>query len=545
MIINAREAGIVPGAEIGAKINELFEKLSKTDGEKELVLEKGVYYIDAENCPEKTLYITNTVGEREFSRNENPPARLQRIALYLHGIKNLKISGEGAAFVIRGRATNAVLEKCENVELSGIEIKVEKPDCHELKAVSKTPFYIDYEIDKDSDFYIENGGLCFKGKGYDYNAVKKHRYAWFLARINGKTPDKIERLSHLFAAAIRCRKLGDRKVRIYYATTKGLDAGDIFYVYDGRRQYAGIFVDSCRNVTVKNVKQRFNYSLALVIQNTENVAVDGVDFSPEKSSGMKFASCADFIQICMCKGNFSVTNSYFDGAGDDLLNVHGMHLKIKKVNGNKIIVRYMHPQSYGYNAFHEGDELAFINRRTLAEKGRTVIKSSRLVDKYHIELELENAETASVGDAVEDLTMCPHLYFANNNSTRIITRGLLITTRGGAVVENNRFKSTSMSGILLSDDAKSWYESGPSKNVIIRNNVFDYCGGTPVLIKPENLAHSEYIHENILIEGNDFRSYEGVCVYAKSSKDIVLSGNKYKNDKHIEAVNCAGVRDEA
>ena len=71
-----------------------------------------------------------------------------------------------------------------------------------------------------------------------------------------------------------------------------------------RRQFAGIFVNKCENVKLQNIKQRFNYSLALVAQDSENINVDNVDFSPEENSARKMASVADFIQICMCRGNF-------------------------------------------------------------------------------------------------------------------------------------------------------------------------------------------------------------------------------------------------
>ena len=153
-------------------------------------------------------------------------------------------------------------------------------------------------------------------------------------------------------------------------------------------------------------------------------------------------------------------DSYFDGAGDDCLNVHGIHFKITKKQENTITVRFMHPQSHGFNPLRVGDTIAFINPETLLEEGKTVIEKSELLNEYEIRLSVNNAEMASVGSVIEDISACPDLDFVNNMMTRIITRGLLITTRGKVNVSGNRFVSTTMSGILLSDDAKSWYESG-------------------------------------------------------------------------------------
>ena len=127
---------------------------------------------------------------------------------------------------------------------------------------------------------------------------------------------------------------------------------------------------------------------------------------------------------------------------------------------------------------------------------------------------------------IEDVSACPDVTFTGNTATRIITRGLLLTTRGKVLVENNHFVSTTMSGILLSDDAESWYESGMCLDVTIRNNVFDYCGGNGVLILPENKVHEGAVHKNITIEGNEFKKCRNECFYIKSSSDIKIMNNK-------------------
>ena len=161
------------------------------------------------------------------------------------------------------------------------------------------------------------------------------------------------------------------------------------------------------------------------------------------------ASVADFIQVCMCRGDVVIRNNYFDGAGDDCLNVHGMHLKIIDINQaeNKLTVRYMHPQSHGYNSFEPGDTIAFINTKTLCEFGQTMIKDPKLINEYDIELTVDSVENAVTGEVIEDISACPNVYFENNEMNRIITRGLLLTTRGKVVVENNRFINTTMSSI--------------------------------------------------------------------------------------------------
>ena len=538
-VINAADHKITPGCPAAKELTKLFKELAETDGEKTLVFEAGDYYINANELEYETLYITNTVGDKEFGKGETP--HRVRTALNLKGIKNLKIEGNGARFIICGKATNAAIRNCENIEINDIEIDVQKPDIHELTAIGKGGHFVDYKIDKNTEYEIKGGKLYFIDTDGKTDALKKYRIAWHIGCIKKETPNTIKRTHQLFAAALRAKDLGDSKVRIYYLNNRLIDIGDRYYVFDNRRDNVGIFIESSKNIVLNRVSQRFNYSLALVAQDTVNITLNRIDFSPSKESGRLVASTCDFLHFCMCKGKISVTDSYFDGACDDCLNVHGIHFKIKEISGNKITVQFMHPQAHGFNPIHAGDELAFIDPKTMLECGRATVVSSALINEYQIEIELDHADNAKIGHCIEDITMCPEVEFRNNVLTRIITRGLLLTTRGKVLIEGNRFVSTSMSGILLSDDASSWYESGMCKDVTIRNNIFEHCADNGILIKPENIIHSGAVHENIKIINNAFKDYGDTYIKIKSSKDIVIEGNSFADDNRLETKNCENV----
>lgn len=538
-IIRAADFGIVPNADITENLIKLFDCAKNTDGEKTVLFDAGTYYIDSAKCEQKMLYITNTVGDEEFKDGETP--HKNAVPFYLDGISDLTVDGGGAVFMVDGKVTNIAVENCKNITLQNMEIRHSHPDMHELRVVGKGLFHIDFAVDRDTQYTVENGKLYFYGKDYRVCADKNAVNAWWIGLIRKATPDKVKRVHHPLFGVRKMEDLGNGKVRAHFVNTARFKTGDCFYIYDVRRQFAGIFVNRTENITLRNIKQRFNYSLALVAQDSENITVDRVEFAPEQESARKLASVADFMQICMCRGKVRVTDSYFDGAGDDTLNVHGIHFKITKKEGNTLTVRFMHPQSHGFNPLRVGDTLAFINPDTLLEEGQTVIEQSELLNEYEIRLQVENAEKAAVGAVVEDVSACPDLEFQNNTMTRIITRGLLITTRGKVTVENNRFVSTTMSGILLSDDAKSWYESGMCRDVTIRNNIFDYCGETPILIKPENSRHAGAVHKNIQIIDNTFPPFKGACICAKSTDGLVVKDNLFTGKCLLQTKDCTDV----
>lgn len=526
--IYAADFGICPDRDVTKELAALMVHLRTIDGEKTVILEKGTYFIDSAKCEEPMLTITNTVGDDEFSAGETP--HRSRVPLYMNGLNDLTFDAGGSLFLIDGKVTNIALENCKNITLKNLEIRHKHPVMHEFRVVGKRLFSVDFAFDRDTLYEFDGGKGYFYGKDYRYGIDKGARTAGWIGLIREKTPDKIQRVQHPLFASLGIEDLGNGRIRVRYPNTSRFKIGDRFYFYDVRRQFAGIFVNRCENVTLQNIAQRFNYSLALVAQDTENLTAENLDFAPEEGSARKIASAADFIQLCMCRGKMTVRNCRFDGAGDDLLNVHGIHFKITEQNGDDLTVRFMHPQSHGFNPLRAGDTLAYINPETLLEEGQSEILSSELLNEYEIRLTVRGTVGAKVGHVIEDVSACPSLDFIGNTSTRIITRGLLITTRGKVTVADNHFVSTTMSGILLSDDAKSWYESGMCRDVTVQNNVFDYCGGTPILIKPENSRYAGAVHRNITIVGNTFKKYDGVAVSAKATDGITVRDNHFSGE---------------
>ena len=520
-IYNASEYGVKPGSYCEKALEAFLSFIPKDDEEKLIAFEKGTYLIDATKLQQKKYYITNTVGDKEFSAHETP--HLTRAPLMFCGLKNVTVEGNGARFVVHGKATNAIIDSCENIKLQNLTVTAENPEMHELKVVKKGRFYADFEIDKESQYVKEKGGFYFKGHDYKRSFKDAVMTAWWIAHFPADKPHYCERVNHPLRFSLKIKEAGERIIRAYYPSTDKFKVGDRYYLYDVRRQYAGIFVQNSKNITLENIKQTFNYSLAFVAQNTENITLKGLDFTSENDRVM--CSVADFIQICMCRGKLSVKDSKFSGAGDDCMNVHGFHFRITDKYDDKIVVRFMHPQSHGFNAFEKGDKIEFISPVTLLSKGEAGIIESKMLDEYDIELQLDNADSAVKGEFIENITACPEIDFSGNEIDRIITRGLLLTTRGKTNIENNRFYSTTMSGILLSDDADNWFESGTCLDLTIKDNVFDYCGENGILIKPENKIYGGAVHKNITVTGNTFKKCERACFDIKDADNVVLKNN--------------------
>ena len=148
-----------------------------------------------------------------------------------------------------------------------------------------------------------------------------------------------------------------------------------------------------------------------------------------------------------------------------------------------------------------------------------------------------------VGDALENLTWSPDVTIRNNDFDSNRARGLLVSTPGRVLIENNRFQSSG-SAILIAGDANAWYESGAVRDVIIRGNEFgEACLSSPyqfgegiISILPE-IPKPELglpFHRNIRIEDNTFRPSDFPVLYAKSVDGLTFSGNRIVRSRYFE-----------
>ena len=96
----------------------------------------------------------------------------------------------------------------------------------------------------------------------------------------------------------------------------------------------------------------------------------------------------------------------FVGAGDDMLNVHGIHFIISKVKEDCIEVRFRHHQTHGFNPLRVGDEIAFVDVSSLLERGKAKIVESKLVNETTIRLKLDDMSNAVSATLLKTNRLC-------------------------------------------------------------------------------------------------------------------------------------------
>ena len=117
-------------------------------------------------------------------------------------------------------------------------------------------------------------------------------------------------------------------------------------------------------------------------------------------------------------------------------------------------------------------------------------------------------------DVVENATCTPDLYVRNCDFGVTCGRGILCTTRGEVIIENNRFYHLWGPALLLEDDCNFWFESGYTRHIIFRNNEVigceyaNTCTDAPVIrFSPKVMDENStaFVHGKLTCTGNIFR----------------------------------------
>ena len=151
---------------------------------------------------------------------------------------------------------------------------------------------------------------------------------------------------------------------------------------------------------------------------------------------------------------------------------------MKKVDDRTLELRFMHGQSYGFNAYFAGDTVAFVKASTMERFAMATVTSVKRLTDRTVEVALDRPVPQALEldhDCVENMSCTPEVEIRNCHFTRTSTRGTLMTTPRKVVIAGNTYYKTGMSAILIEGDAEGWYESGPVKDVLIENNTFIDC----------------------------------------------------------------------
>ena len=487
---------------------------------------------------------------REYYISNHDQTNPKKVGIALEDMKNLTLDGQGSEFVFHGRMLPVSLLRSENCLLKNFSIDFENPHIAQVKIVENDPQdgivfepapWVDYRIAKDSIFEAYGEGWTM-------------RHSWGIA-FDGDTKHLVYNTSDIGCPTKGASEVAPRRIHAPGWKDARLVPGTVVAMRGWGRPTPGIFLSHDVNTTIENVKVHYAEGMGLLAQLCENITLEKFGVCLKGDADPRyFTTQADATHFSGCKGKIVSCNGLYEGMMDDAINVHGTYLQVvKRVDDRTLVGRYMHGQSWGFEWGCPGDEVQFIRSNTMELVGKqNKIISIRPYDKEQTEGAREFLITfqepvdqvinEQSGFGIENLTWTPEVLFSGNVIRNNRARGSLFSTPRKTIVENNLFDHTSGAAILLCGDCNGWFETGACRHVIIRKNrfvnaltnLFQFTNAVISIYPeiPDLKGQQQYFHGGpeggIVIEDNEFETFDAPILYAKSVDGLVFRNNTIK-----------------
>lgn len=487
---------------------------------------------------------------REYYISNHDQTNPKKVGIALEDMKNLTLDGQGSEFVFHGRMLPVSLLRSENCLLKNFSIDFENPHIAQVKIVENDPQdgivfepapWVDYRIAKDSIFEAYGEGWTM-------------RHSWGIA-FDGDTKHLVYNTSDIGCPTKGASEVAPRRIHAPGWKDARLVPGTVVTMRGWGRPTPGIFLSHDVNTTIENVKVHYAEGMGLLAQLCENITLEKFGVCLKGDADPRyFTTQADATHFSGCKGKIVSCNGLYEGMMDDAINVHGTYLKVvKRVDDRTLVGRYMHGQSWGFEWGCPGDEVQFIRSNTMELVGKqNKITFIRPYDKEQTEGAREFLITfqepvdqvinEQSGFGIENLTWTPEVLFSGNVIRNNRARGSLFSTPRKTIVENNLFDHTSGAAILLCGDCNGWFETGACRHVIIRKNrfvnaltnLFQFTNAVISIYPeiPDLKGQQQYFHGGpeggIVIEDNEFETFDAPILYAKSVDGLVFRNNTIK-----------------
>ncbi|MBQ6864218.1 MAG: hypothetical protein IJO14_08275 [Clostridia bacterium] len=486
------------------------------DGQTVTLEKDKIYHVSPEDSYIKTGFFCSNTAKYD----ENPTG-VRYCAIFLQNKHDITIDGNGATILIHGKMTPFLLDHCENITIRNLTVDYACPTMTEFTVLSNDNGVCEIRIHPDCRFRVQGNELYWCGEEdangnprWENRSNAPKRYVKVLDPVTQTCRDfrrddlTFEHIEQLDEHTLRVT-LADRDADFV--------PGCVFQTRNIVRDQVGGLSQHCKNIVFENMRICFMHGLGMVSQFCDTVTFRNCDMTPKK--GRSVASTADFFQFSGCSGRLLVENCKAYGAQDDYINVHGTHLRIVKTDGgnDRITVRFMHAETWGLQAFEAGDCIEFIKWDTLQPYAQAKVLSFVRKDDFEIELQLDTALPDGIEidkDVVENATRTPDLYVRNCDFGVTAGRGVLCTTRGEVIIENNRFYHLWGPALLVEDDCNFWFESGYTRHIVFRNNEVIGCEyantykDAPVIrFSPKVMDENStaFVHGKLTCTGNVFR----------------------------------------
>ena len=509
------------------------------DGDTLLTFEKGSYHFYPDNAFEQVSCISNHDNDG-----------FKRIALPFFDFDGLTVDGNGSDFIFHGIILPIEIGNCKNTVLQNFSIDCAIAPYAHATVLEASAHMLKIRIWDNTPFQVVHHSLRFSLGDHELWETN------FFLDIDATTDMCTEGTYR-----IPCQNMDavtdpdDPQIVTLLGDFLHIPAiGNTVCFHFGIRWTSGIFIHNSENTFLKNVSVHSSLGMGILAQLCKNLTFKHLRITP--SAGRYMSVPADGTHFVNCSGQIHLENCLMEKHFDDCLNCHGIYMQIQQILDRRtVLAKLVHHQQQGLTLFHPHERVELVNHKTLLPRCKNHVSSFEHISRSLaiIQFEEEIEDSVQLLDCIESIDACPDLTVKNCTLQKAFPRGLLITTRGNVLIENNYFQTTA-SAIHISGDCNNWFESGYVQNMIIQNNTFYRCGiakasGRTPNYNVINIVPSistpdisgEYFHKNICITGNQFITAHPNVLKAVSVQNLIFRQNTFDiSEPIVTLTNCDG-----
>ena len=434
-------------------------------------------------------------------------------------VENLVLDGQGSTWMMHGLLSPVSIWNCKHVRLKNFSIDWERPLFSVGTVLSHEGDEVVVRI--DDDFPVKGGEPIWALMDYD-RIARRFGLIW-----------KYRNMSAL-------ELIAPQTVRFRAQLRETLKAGSALTLRHVGNYRPCIHLWESEDVSFDSVRLYANPGMGVTAHYSRDIRFRRFEVRPRDDRLM--STNTDATHFITCSGAVDFEDCYFEGMGDDAVNVHGFYNRITELVDSHTVMATIDnengTQDLRYDAPRPGDTAEFYDSDTLLPVWSAVVRETQIDEKrWCVRLTLEQELPSSIRK---------NMVFTKSNdaaSLRIVncrvncvkSRGFLTQTKR-VLIEGCRIERCTGTGIHV-NTALGWCESIACEDVAIRHNQILDCGygdGTyanacGITIHTKCRKKAVGVHKNVVIENNEICGCGLNGIVLSSLEHAKVCGNRIVN----------------
>lgn len=471
-------------------------------------------------------------GRLDYDTHWGRPGLPYNQGVVFEQVENLTLDGGGSTLVMHGLLAPFTFQNCRNVTLRNFSIDWHRPPFSVGTVLSAQGDQL--TIKMDNGFPVRGGEPVWALMDYD-RLARRFGLIW---KYRNMPPLEL---------------VAPQTVRLRAQLQQQPEPGRAVILRHVGNYRPCLHFWECENVAVENVQLYANPGMGITAHYCRDLRFRRLEVRP--AGGRLMSTNTDATHFITCSGVIDFEGCYFEGMGDDAVNVHGFYNRILEVAGPDTVVGTIDnengTQDLRYDAPRPGDTAEFCDPQTLLPVWSAQVREAQ-VDEAGWKVTLKLADTLPEFIRPNVLftksSDTAALHVANCHVNRIRARAFLSQTRR-AVIEGCRIEHCTGTAIHV-NAALGWCESLPCEQVVIRGNQIRDCGygdatfanASAVTVQTKCRKKAVGVHRRVEIEDNEITGCgrNGIVLSALESGRVV--GNRFFGcDAAVVAESCGEV----